>query len=69
MTPTRTERGPTGDTIGQHWQTMDGDKARREYLLKIGLRVKITPGRQPLFEAFGQAEDLGEFLAEVPKSA
>ena len=43
MNLTRTDRRPTGDTIGQHWQTLDGNEARREYLLKIGLRVKV-PG-------------------------
>lgn len=66
MTPTRTKRQPTGNTIGQHWQTLDGDEARREYLLKIGLRVKITPGQGPLFEVFAGAKDLGEFLREPP---
>ncbi len=66
---TRTERRPTGDTIGQHWATLEGDEASREYLVKIGMRVKVTPGQQPAFEVFASAKDPGEFLQEVPNPA
>ncbi len=59
MTPAMTKRRPTGDTIGQHWQTLEDDEARREYLLKIGMKVKITPGQPPLFEVFAGARDPG----------
>ena len=33
MTPTVTDKRPTGDTVGEYWQTLEGDEARRDYLM------------------------------------
>jgi hypothetical protein len=42
MTPTRTDKRLTGDTIGQHWQTLDSDEARRDYLIQqLGMMVRV----------------------------
>jgi site-specific DNA recombinase len=42
MTPTRTEKRPTGDTVGQYWQTLEGDEARRDYLMQqLGMTVRV----------------------------
>lgn len=64
MNATRTERQPTWDTVGQHWHILDGDEA--DYLLKIGLRLKIVLEQQPVFEAFRQVKHSGEVPREVP---
>lgn len=42
MTPTVTDKQPTGLTIGQAWQMREGDEARREYLIgKLGMTVRV----------------------------
>jgi hypothetical protein len=42
MTPTMTEKRPTGDTIGQYWQTLEADEARRDFLMRqLGMTVRV----------------------------
>jgi site-specific DNA recombinase len=42
MTPTVTDKQPTGDTIGQYWQTLESDEERREYLInQLGMTVRV----------------------------
>lgn len=42
MTPTVTDKRPTGDTIGQYWATLEGDEARRDYLMQqLGMTVRV----------------------------
>lgn len=42
MTPTVTDKRLTADTIGQYWQTLEGDEARRGYLMQqLGMKVQV----------------------------
>jgi hypothetical protein len=42
MTPARTDKRPTGDTIGEYWQTLEDDAARRDYLMQqLGMTVRV----------------------------
>jgi hypothetical protein len=42
MTPTVTDKRPTGDTIGEYWQTLEDDEARRDYLIQqLGMTVRV----------------------------
>lgn len=59
MTPTVTDKRPTGDSIGQYWQTLEGDEARRDYLIQqLGMTVRVR-GRgvapRPLIEVSSMA--------------
>ena len=49
MTPTVTDKRPTGLNIGQAWQTLEDDEARRGYLIgKLGMTVRVRGrGRSP----------------------
>jgi hypothetical protein len=41
MTPTLTDKRPTGDTIGEYWQALEGE-ARRDYLMQqLGMKVRV----------------------------
>jgi Recombinase zinc beta ribbon domain len=42
MTPTMSDKRSTGDTIGRYWQTLEGDEARRDYLMQhLGMKVRV----------------------------
>ncbi len=40
--PAKTDKVPTGDTIGQFWATLQDDEARRDYLIQqLGMTVRV----------------------------
>lgn len=65
----KTEKVPTGDTIGQHWATLTDDASKRATLLKMGLVVRAVRGKgerkdRVWFEMFTNKDGLGEFLPD-----
>jgi DNA invertase Pin-like site-specific DNA recombinase len=75
--PARTERRPTGDTVGEHWGTLTTDAERRAFLLALGMTVRVWRGKEVndrvddedlvadivAFEVFGTGADYQQFLS------
>lgn len=71
--PARTQRRPTGDTIGQHWSSLTTEADKRDFLLRLGMVIRVRPGRKAknqgeedvpdlvAFEAFTNPDHLDEF--------
>ena len=75
--PATSERRKTGDTIGQHWATLETDAAKRAFLLSLGMVIRVRRGKPRdrtdlfsediqdvvAFEGFtGEGFDRGQFL-------
>jgi len=73
--PATAERRRTGDTIGQHWATLETDADKRAFLLSLGMVIRVRRGRKTedpfeddiqdvvAFEGFtGEGFDRGQFL-------
>jgi hypothetical protein len=43
-TPATAERRPTGDTIGEHWATLETQADKRAFLLKLGMVIRVQRG-------------------------
>lgn len=68
--PATVERRPTGDTIGQHWATLETDADKRAFLLRLGMVIRVARGRDGFkdrvdVEVFDGSSHLDESILEA----